>query len=420
MIESLTHNPTFLMALRQFDNAADLLELSQDARERTKWPKRMITVAVPVRMDSGEVRVFTGHRVQHHFLLGPTKGGLRYHPDVDQGEVAALAMWMSWKCALSGLPYGGAKGGIPCEPHKMSQRELEGLTRRYTQEMYSFIGEQIDVMGPDMGTNPQTMAWMMDTYSSCVNKAVPAIVTGKPIEIGGSQGRLEATGRGVSHLVSRAIEYLNIKQAGSKAIIQGFGNVGSVAAADMVKRGMRIIGISDVKGAIFNPKGIDIQKLQDHVNKHHTVVGFKGAEHIDPAQMLIEKCDVLVPAALSRVIDHQNASKLQCRILAEGANGPTTPEADVILDQRPDIFVLPDILCNAGGVIVSYFEWVQGLDNYYWSEKEVFEKLYRQLDNSLNLVLNLARQRQVTMRQAALMIGIKKVAEAKALRGLFP
>lgn len=420
MIHHLQNHPTFGMACTQFDEAARLLNLSDSLRERTKWPKRMISVAVPVRMDSGEVKVFTGYRVQHHLSMGPTKGGLRYHHEVDEGEVAALAMWMSWKCALAGLPYGGAKGGIPCDPHLMSARELEALTRRYTQEMIPFIGTHVDVMGPDMGTNQQTMAWMMDTFSTCVGHAVPSIVTGKPISVGGSEGRLEATGRGVSFLINRAMEHLNIDSNGATAIIQGFGNVGSVAATGMILSGIKIIGVSDATGAVFNQKGLDIMALKAYVANHRSLVDFPGGDQIDPQEMLTQKCDILVPAALSRVITEENAAKLKCLIIAEGANGPTTPEADVILDKRGDIFVLPDILCNAGGVVVSYFEWVQGLQSFFWTEGEVYDKLYRLMEHSFAQVLKLTKERNVSMRQAALMIGIQRVVESKHVRGLFP
>jgi glutamate dehydrogenase (NAD(P)+) len=379
----------------------------------------MISVSVPVRMDSGKVQVFQGHRVQHHLTLGPTKGGLRFHPGVDQGEVAALAMWMSWKCALVDLPYGGAKGGIAVDPSKLSIGELERLTRRYTSEMIPFIGPQTDVMAPDMGTNEQTMAWMLDTYSTHAGHSVPSIVTGKPVALGGSLGRKEATGRGVAFLVDRVIDRLGLPDD-SRIIVQGFGNVGSYTATSLAKYGGRIVGLGDVSGAIYHPKGLNLAAVQDYVAKNKVLEGYPGAEHLSNEELLIQPCEALIPAALDRVITKENAGKLKCRILAEGANGPTTLEADAILKQRPEIFVIPDILCNSGGVIVSYFEWVQDLQSFFWAETEVFDKLYRILDRSLDTVLKRAQQRKVDNRISALSLGIEKVVQAKKIRGLFP
>jgi glutamate dehydrogenase (NAD(P)+) len=413
-------HPTFRMACRQFDLVADRLQIPEIERARLKFPKRSMIVALPVHMDDGRTEVFTGFRVQHHLTLGPTKGGLRYHPDVRLGEVAALAMWMSWKCALTGLPYGGAKGGITCDPRTLSQTELERLTRRYTQEMIPFIGEKIDVMAPDMGTNEQTMAWIMDTYSVHTGYAVPSIVTGKPVSIGGSLGRREATGRGVGYLINRAMDTIGLDPANARAVVQGFGNVGSVAAFSLAKYGVKIVGISDVGGALHNSNGIDLWKLDEHVRRERTVAGFTGAEAIPNESLLTLPCDVLVPAAQERQITGANAAKIQCRILAEGANGPTTPEADVILDQRPEIFVIPDILCNAGGVVVSYFEWVQDLQSFFWTETEVTDKLFRILEGAFTQTLALSRKQKVSMRMAALSLGIRRVQEAKKIRGLFP
>jgi len=418
-MKHLLHHPVYKMACDQFDAVANFLNIPETMRERVKAPKRMVTVSLPVKLDSGEVKVFEGHRVQHHLTLGPTKGGLRYHQSVELGEVAALAMWMSWKCALADLPYGGAKGGVAIDPRKFSMGELERITRRYTSEMIPFIGPQTDVMAPDMGTNEQTMAWMMDTYSHQVGHAVPSIVTGKPVSIGGSLGRKEATGRGVAFLANRATDMLKL-QNDSRVIVQGFGNVGSYAAAGMAKFGSRIIGISDVSGGIYNPKGIDFQALEDHVARHGTVKGFTGGEKITNEELLIQPCEVLIPAAMDRVITEKNAGQLQCRILAEGANGPTTVEADAILRQRPEIFVIPDILCNSGGVIVSYFEWVQDLQSFFWAESEIFDKLYRILGHTLDKVLKEARKHNIDHRTAALSIGIQKVVNGKAIRGLFP
>ena len=413
-------HPTFRMACEQFDLVADHLEIPDAERGRLKYPKRSLTVALPVRLDDGSTRVFSGYRVQHHLTLGPTKGGLRYHPDVTLGEVAALAMWMSWKCALTGLPYGGAKGGITCNPNTLSKTELERITRRYTQEMIPFIGPQVDVMAPDLGTNEQVMAWMMDTYSMHEGHAVPGIVTGKPVGLGGSLGRREATGRGVGYLVNRASDTIGLDLGKSTAVVQGFGNVGSVAAFSIARYGTRIIGVSDVQGAIYNAKGFDLMELQRHVSEHQTVVGFSEADSITNEELLLLPCDVLVPAALERQITSANAGNIKCRILAEAANGPTTPDADVILNQRSDILLIPDVLCNAGGVVVSYFEWVQDLQSFFWSETEVVDKLFRILENAWAHILSLSRKQKIPMRLAALSVGVKRVQEAKRVRGLFP
>lgn len=408
------------MACQQFDLIADRLAIPADQRGRLKFPKRSMTVALPIERDDGRLEVFAGYRVQHHLSLGATKGGLRYHPDVTLGEVAALAMWMSWKCALTGLPYGGAKGGIACDPRNLSITELERLTRRYTQEMIPFIGPQVDVMAPDVGTNEQTMAWMMDTYSTQVGYTVPSIVTGKPVALGGSLGRRESTGKGVAYLVNRAMDTVGLQASKATAAIQGFGNVGSVATYALANFGLKIVAVSDVNGGIYNAKGINTWELNQFVSKTKTVVGFPGAEPITNEALLTIDCDVLVPAALERQITEKNARQVKCRILAEAANGPTTPEADVIFDQRPEIFVIPDILCNAGGVVVSYFEWVQDLQSFFWSESEVLDRLYRILEGAFVQTLNLSRKEKLSMRMAALSLGVGRVAEAKRLRGLYP
>jgi glutamate dehydrogenase (NAD(P)+) len=413
-------SPVFRMACQQFDLVADLLDIPDSARDRLKFPKRSVTVSMPVRRDDGSVTTFMGYRVQHHLTLGPTKGGIRFHPDVTLGEVAALAMWMSWKCALTGLPYGGAKGGVCVNPRELSTTELERLTRRYTQELIPFIGPQIDIPAPDMGTNEQTMAWIMDTYSLQSGHCVPAVVTGKPVGLGGSLGRREATGRGVAYLVSRAMDTIGLAANGATAVVQGYGNVGSIAASTMARQGIKILAVSDAYGGLYNPKGIDLQKLDEHVAKTRSVAGFDGAEAITNEQLLLIPCDVLVPAALERQITAENAAKIKCRILAEGANGPTTPEADAIIAQRPEIFLIPDILCNAGGVVVSYFEWVQDLQSFFWDEGEVMNKLYRILEQSFVQTVNFAKKRGVSMRLAALSLGIQRVHEAKQMRGLFP
>jgi glutamate dehydrogenase (NAD(P)+) len=419
-IPQVYDSPVFRMACQQFDLVADLLDIPDSARDRLKFPKRSVTVSMPVRRDDGSVTTFMGYRVQHHLTLGPTKGGIRFHPDVTLGEVAALAMWMSWKCALTGLPYGGAKGGVCVNPRELSTTELERLTRRYTQELIPFIGPQIDIPAPDMGTNEQTMAWIMDTYSLQSGHCVPAVVTGKPVGLGGSLGRREATGRGVAYLVSRAMDTIGLAANGATAVVQGYGNVGSIAASTMARQGIKILAVSDAYGGLYNPKGIDLQKLDEHVAKTRSVAGFDGAEAITNEQLLLIPCDVLVPAALERQITAENAAKIKCRILAEGANGPTTPEADAIIAQRPEIFLIPDILCNAGGVVVSYFEWVQDLQSFFWDEGEVMSKLYRILEQSFVQTVNFAKKRGVSMRLAALSLGIQRVHEAKQMRGLFP
>ena len=413
-------SPIFDMACQQFDLVADFLEIPENMRDRMKLPKRSFSVAVPVRMDDGSTKVFMGYRVQHHLTLGPTKGGIRFHPDVCLGEVAALAMWMSWKCALTGLPYGGAKGGVNCDPRSLSLGELERLTRRYTQELIPIIGPQIDIPAPDVGTNEQIMAWIMDSYSLHHGHSVPGVVTGKPVLLGGSLGRREATGRGVAYLVGRAMDHLKIHPDDATAVVQGYGNVGAIAALSLARQGVEVIAVSDAFGGVYNPKGLDLTALDAHVTATRSVVGFAGAEPIGNEDMLLLKCDILVPAALERQITIDNAAKLQCRILAEGANGPTTPEADVIISQRPDIFVIPDILCNSGGVVVSYFEWVQDLQSFFWSEGEILDKLYRILEGAFVQTLNLSKSRNVSMRLAALSLGVKRVLDGKQLRGLFP
>jgi glutamate dehydrogenase (NAD(P)+) len=412
-------SPVFQMALDQYDATADWLGIPQGERERTRLPKRTLIVHIPVRMDNGEVRTFPGYRVQHHLTIGPTKGGIRYHPDVTLGEVAALAMWMSWKCALVGLPYGGAKGGVACDPLTMSLGENERLTRRFTQELIPVIGPQIDIPAPDLGTNEQTMAWMMDTYSIQVGHSVPGVVTGKPVSLGGSLGRREATGRGVAYLVNRAMDMLKIKSEGATVAVQGFGNVGSYAAFSLARNGTRVIAASDHTGGIFRKEGINLDDLATHLKEHRVIRGFRGGDAISNADLLTLDCDVLIPAALERQITGENVGKLRCKILAEAANGPTTTEADRALEGS-DIFVLPDILCNSGGVVVSYFEWVQGLQSFFWTESEVNDRLYRIMEQAFTTVMNFVKKEKVPMRRAALALGIKKVAEAKRMRGLFP
>ncbi|HEX4085541.1 MAG TPA: Glu/Leu/Phe/Val dehydrogenase [Chthoniobacteraceae bacterium] len=415
-------DPAFEMACEQFRLVADHLEVNEHLRQRMLMPKRALAVTLPVHMDDGSIRIFQGYRVQHHLALGPTKGGTRFHPGVSLGEVAALAMWMSWKCALAGLPYGGAKGGITLDPAALSARELETVSRRYMQEMIPFVGARTDIMGPDMGTGEQVMAWFMDTYSVYMGYAVPEIVTGKPVSIGGTIGRREATGRGVAYLIERTFDTLKMRGSECTAVVQGFGNVGSVAADWLAHHDeVKIIGIGDAFVNLHNPGGIDIPAALDHTRRHGSLAGFAGGDQITPDELLTLKCDVLIPAALERVITADIAARLQCRILAEGANGPTTPDADQILFQRWDeIFVLPDILCNAGGVIVSYFEWVQDLQNFFWSETEVTDRLFRILEGAFTAMLKRARQRKIPHRIAAMSIGVERVVAAKASRGLFP
>lgn len=420
MQKELLAHPVFAMAAEQFDSVADFLQLPDDLRERCKWPKRLISVAVPVKLDDGTTKVFYGHRVQHHLTRGPVKGGLRYHPAVDLGEVAALAMWMNWKCALMDLPYGGGKGGIACDPRNMSRGELERLTRRFTMEMLPFISPEIDVMAPDMGSNEQTMAWMTDTYSSHMGYLVPSIVTGKPLGMQGSAGRTQATGHGVAFLASNALQRLGISLTQATAIVQGFGNVGSHTAATLSSFGVKITGIADASGALWNAGGIDVVALREYVAANGVILGFPGADAIDAEEMLCMPCDILAPAALDRVIHAGNAARLRCKILAEGANGPTTPEADRIIAERGDIFVIPDILCNAGGVTVSYFEWVQNFQRFQWNEREVITKLETMMQRAFEKVTSYAERHKIGQRTAAQAIAIKTVADAKALRGLFP
>lgn len=415
-------DPAYAMATEQFRVIADYLNIDDSMRARMLQPKRSVIVTLPIRRDDGRVETFQGYRVQHHLTMGPTKGGTRFHPSVSLGEVTALAIWMSWKCALTGLPYGGAKGGVAVDPRSLSHRELEALSRRYMQEMIPFIGERTDVMGPDMGTNEQVMAWFMDTYSVHTGHSVPEIVTGKPVSVGGTTGRREATGRGVVYLIERALNVLKMQPEKCTAVVQGFGNVGAVTALGLAyKNGMKVIGLSDAFAAFYRADGIDVQAAERWVAQHGSLSGFPDATPIRPDELLTLECDVLVPAAVEGVITEHNAGKLRCRILAEGANGPTTPAADRILFERwNEIFVIPDILCNAGGVIVSYFEWVQGLQQFFWTESEVMDKLFRILEHAFVAVTKRAREAKIPHRVAAMAIGVERVLAAKKMRGLFP
>ena len=411
-------NSTSEMAVQQFDVAAAKLNLDVNVAGRLRRPDRAMIVSVPTRMDDGRVHVFTGYRVQHNDVLGPFKGGIRYHPEVNLGEVSALAMWMTWKCSLVGLHLGGAKGGVACDPAELSRNELQSMTRRYTAEILNFIGPDVDVPAPDMGTNEQIMAWIMDTYSQHKGHAVAEIVTGKPVDIGGTLGRREATGRGVVYTIIEAAKHLGIELSTCTAAVQGFGNVGSVAVKELAKLSVKIIGVSDRTGGFYDPKGLPVEKLLELADKNHSLENCPYGEKISNAELLELKCDLLVPAALEMQITKENAGRLQCRILAEGANGPTTVEADAILQDK-GIFVIPDVLANAGGVVVSYFEWVQDLQNFFWTEEEVNQKLRDILIQAFQQVLYMSQKEKVNMRLAALMIGIERVARAMLWRGLY-
>ena len=406
-------------ALAQLDRVAGRLNLDPDIHERLRFPRRALVVSVPVRMDSGKTEVFIGYRVHHNTALGPTKGGLRYDVGVNLGEVTALAMLMSWKCALVGLPYGGAKGGIRCNPRAMSPREREHLTRRYTTEIILMIGPDIDIPAPDLGTDEQTMAWMMDTYSMTQGKSVPGVVTGKPLIVGGSVGRREATGRGIVFVLYQAAKSLGQELRGKKVVVQGFGNVGGTAARLLWNDGCTIAGISDVNGGVWNPEGIDVRQLQAHVAETGSVADFPVGEPIGNDQILEQPCDVLIPAAVDSVINDRNADRIKALIIAEAANGPTTPEADAILRDR-GVTVIPDILCNAGGVVVSYFEWVQGLQHYFWKESEVISRLQEIMARAFTRVWQTAQKGGVDLRTGALMEGVSRVADAHVSRGLYP
>ena len=407
------------MAQQQFDLAAEKLGLDPGLRQVLREPRRELTVHFPVKMDDGTVRVFTGYRVQHNLGRGPAKGGIRYHQDVSLDEVKALAMWMTWKCAVVGIPYGGGKGGVIVDPKKLSRRELEGLTRRFATEISIIIGPERDIPAPDVNTNAQTMAWIMDTYSMHVGYTVPAVVTGKPISLGGSEGRNEATARGAVYCVAEAAKHLKLDLHGATVVVQGFGNAGSIAAQLMVQEGSTVIAVSDSQGGIHNPKGLDVDRVIAWKQEHGTVVGFPGAESVSNEQILEIPCDVLIPAALENQITGKNAERIHARIVAEAANGPTTPEADATLYER-GIFLIPDILCNAGGVTVSYFEWVQDLNRDHWSEAQVNAKLKEIMTKAFGETLALSLKHEVNMRTGAYLLAVDRVASATALRGLYP
>lgn len=413
-------NHTFRLAVAQFDQAAERMHLDPSLRERLKLPERSLLVNIPVRMDDGTVKVFTGYRVQHDSSRGPSKGGVRYHPDVTLGEVAALAMWMTWKCALAGLPYGGAKGGVQVNPKQLSRAELQRLTRRYAAAIFPLIGPDKDVPAPDVGTDAQVMAWMMDTYSMQVGYAVPGVVTGKPLSIGGSLGREEATGRGVVDVTLEALRHLKLDVQKATVAIQGFGNVGANTARIMAEAGAKVVAVSDVSGGLYNAKGLNIPELLTwHRTNGQTLRSCTMGDVITNQDLLTLDCTVLVPAALSEQITKANAAKVSCRILAEGANGPTTLEADQILTDK-GVFIIPDILANSGGVIVSYFEWVQDMQRFFWNSLDIRDRLHEIITAAFHRTLEFSRQRGVTMRMAALMSGIEKVAQAHLARGLYP
>jgi glutamate dehydrogenase (NAD(P)+) len=406
-------------ARAQLAVAAGILGLSDGIHEMLARPRRELTVTVPLRRDDGSTAIYVGHRVQHNLSRGPAKGGLRYSPHVNLDEVRALAMWMTWKCALVDVPYGGAKGGIAIDPRTHTTYELERITRRYTTEILPLIGPDQDIPAPDIGTNEQTMAWIMDTYSVAVGHTVPGVATGKPISLGGSLGRASATSRGVAHLALRAMDYRGLPIAGSTAAVQGFGKVGRDAARFLSEAGVLIVAASDVDGAICNARGLDIEALGDHVDRHGSVMGFSGADALPAAELLELDVDVLVPAAVEGVINVGNASRIRASIVVEGANGPTTTEADAILTDR-DILVVPDILANAGGVIVSYFEWVQANQAYWWSENEVNDRLRERLTIAWDTVAEYSRSDGLSLRNAATSLAVGRVAEAHRLRGLYP
>ena len=420
VVSTLYDSDVFRMACRQFDQAADAINLPEDIRDRTKYPRRCIAVSLPIKRDNGSVTVFEGYRVQHNISTGPSKGGVRFHESVTLGEVGALAMWMSWKCSLVGLPYGGAKGGVIVNPRDLSATELEHLSRRYMQELIGFVGPQLDIPAPDVGTNEQIMAWMMDTYSNHVGYICPGVVTGKPVAVGGSQGRREATGAGVAFIVGKYLEDLRIPIGETTVAIQGFGNVGSETALALSAMGAKIVAISDYTGGIHNPAGIDVSKALAYLQSERVLKDFAGGDAVTNEQLLELPCTVLVPAALERVITQDNARKLRCRLLAEAANGPTTNAADRILEERGDIEVIPDVLCNSGGVIVSYFEWLQNQQSFYWDRDEVISKLHAILAKAKESVEYQRRKFKFSRRLAALTLGIGRVADAKQKRGLFP
>ncbi len=419
MASAAKRRSAYDVALAQFNEAAQYLNLPEDVQAFLRTPKRELIVHFPVIMDDGHIEMFTGYRVHHSTVKGPTKGGIRYHPDVTLDEVRALAMWMTWKCALMNLPFGGAKGGVAVDPYSLSEGELRRLTRRYTAEISILLGPEKDIPAPDVGTNPKIMGWIMDTYSIHQGYAVPAVVTGKPISIGGSQGRVDATGLGVMYTTRETLRRKGIHMHEVTVAVQGFGNVGSVTAMAMHREGAKIVAVSDVKGGVYNPAGIDPFDLMRHVKESGTVADYPLGDPITNAELLALDVDVLVPAALEGVLHADNADKVRARFIAEGANGPTTPEADKILLEK-GVTIIPDILCNAGGVVVSYFEWVQDLQSFFWSEDEIRRQLKRIMLSNFDAVWDMALAKQVDLRTAAYTLAIGRVAEALEARGVYP
>ena len=409
----------FEMALAQYDRAVKYLSLKRGIEEYLRAPKRELTVNFPVRMDDGSVRIFTGYRVHHSTARGPTKGGIRYHPDVTLDEVRALAMWMTWKCAVMNIPYGGAKGGVVCDPKRLSLRELENLTRRYATEISILMSPEGDIPAPDVNTTPQIMAWIMDTYSMHRGYSVPAVVTGKPVPVGGSLGRAEATGRGVMVATREACSQLGLPLKGARVAVQGFGNVGSVSATLLYEAGAKIVALSDSRGGTFNPQGLNVPALARHKRESRALSDYPDGEPIDNETLLTCDCDVLIPAALEQQITAANAERIHARLVVEGANGPTTPEADDILAAR-GVLVVPDILANAGGVVVSYFEWVQDLQSFFWTEEEINTRLERLMVRAYQDVVTTGRDKGVDLRTAALIRAIERVAEAIMILGIYP
>jgi glutamate dehydrogenase/leucine dehydrogenase len=419
MLTTTTKPNAYDVALENFDTAANALGLDNDTREMIKYPERILMVSVPVRMDDGHIRRFEGYRVQHSQVRGPAKGGIRYHPQVTLDEVKALATWMTWKCAVVNIPFGGAKGGITCDPKHMSQGELERMTRRYTSAILPLIGPEQDIPAPDVYTNSQTMAWIMDTYSMTKGYPIPGVVTGKPISLGGSLGRNEATGRGVFYTIQSACEHLHMQLKGTTVAVQGFGNAGSIAAQLLYEAGAKVIAVSDSTGCVYNKHGLDIHNLMHLKALTGKVEGFPEAENIGPAELLALECDILVPAALENAIRADNADAVRARIVAEAANGPLMPAADRILESK-GVFIIPDILCNAGGVTVSYFEWVQDEQHLFWEAQDVYNRLERVMKTAFRDVLKIHEERNVPMRTAANMLGMGRVAEAVQIRGIYP
>jgi len=407
------------MAVAQFDEAADRLGLSQSMRAILRKPKRELIVNFPVRMDNGDVEMFTGYRVQHNINRGPAKGGIRFSPEVSLDEVRALAMWMTWKCAVVGIPFGGAKGGVLCDPHKLSRAELERLSRRYATEISILIGPNSDIPAPDMNTNPQIMGWMMDTFSMHQGYSVPAVITGKPLAIGGSEGRLEATARGVQFVTREAMIDIGMRPGECSVVIQGFGNVGSISARLLHELGCKIVGLSDISGGVYNPHGIDVHNALHYSKEHGTLRGLPNSEAVTNTELLLLPCNVLVPAALENQLTGKNASQVKAQLIIEAANGPTAPEADHILNDR-GITIVPDILANAGGVTVSYFEWVQDLQRFFWAENEINDRLESIITRAYRAVREKALQQETSLRMGAYLLAVARVAEATEIRGVYP